>query len=183
MPGMLPINIPGMPGLPGDFRTPPFPGLEGFLPQGPVYFPPGFPHGILPGSFPAAVMRARGFPRGFPAGFPPRGFPPALPAARARGRGNFPGGVQGWRGRGGHRGRGPAQMASTDEQEARDNQKTDLQPNLEEETPPEAESDNSRTPDCEDQVNEEESLDSDILTKKEAPDQNLNPFNMEEEKT
>merc|ERR1740116_223145 len=137
------------------------------MPQGPVYFPPGFPHEILPGSFPAAVMRARGFPRGFPAGFPPRGFPPALPAVRARGRGHYPGGVQNWRGRGGHRGRAPPPMSSTDEEEARDNQKIDLQPNPEEDTPPEAESDNSRTPECEDQVKEKESLDGGILTNKE----------------
>ena len=62
-------------------------------------------------------------------------------------------------------------MSSTEEEEARDNQKTDLQPNLEEDTPPEAESDNSRTPECEDQVEEKESLDG------------VNPLNKEEEKT
>lgn len=166
MPGMFPISIPGMPGLPGDFRTPPFPGLDGFLPQGPVYFPPGFPHGILPGSFPAAVLRARGFPRGFPAGFPPRGFSPALPASRSRGRGNYPGGVQGWRGRGGHRGRGQLLMTSTGEQEVSNKTLTELQPNFED-TPPVAESDNAGNVELEDEVKEGELLNGVTLIKKE----------------
>ena len=104
--GMVPQRMPGMfpiPGLPGDFRTPPFPGLEGFLPQQPVYFPPGFNHGMLPGSFPAMFRGPRGvFPRGFP--FPVRGIHPALLAARGgRGRGHY---HHGGRGRGGYRGGG-----------------------------------------------------------------------------
>merc|ERR1719458_989442 len=54
------------PFVPGDFRTPPFPGLEGFFP------PPGFPHNFAPG---------------FPPGMLPGGFPGDL---MARGRGGFP---------------------------------------------------------------------------------------------
>ena len=101
VPGLGPI-----PHIAGDFRTPPFPGLEGFFPLQNVYFPPGFPHGILPGSFPAPALRGRGFPRGFrggfPAGFPIRGIPPHLLANRGRGRGQFQGGRGGRGGRGGH---------------------------------------------------------------------------------
>jgi transcriptional repressor NF-X1 len=84
-------------GAPSDFRTPPFPGLEGFLPpQGINHFPPGFPPhlgpGFPPGMFPGG-LRGRGFSRGrgFPAGFPPRGFPPAIVGRGARPRGVFQG--------------------------------------------------------------------------------------------
>merc|ERR1719305_1509750 len=56
------------PFVPGDFRTPPFPGLEGFFPPPgfPHNFAPGFPPGMLPGGFPGDLMaRGRGgFPRG-----------------------------------------------------------------------------------------------------------------------
>ena len=94
-----------------DFRTPPFPGLEGFLPphgMGPHFsagFPPHLNPGFPPGMFPGAV-RGRGFPRGrvFPAGFPPRGFPPPALGGRGgmRGRGTYQGGSRGR----GERGRG-----------------------------------------------------------------------------
>ena len=103
------FHVPGLgpiPNIAGDFRTPPFPGLEGFFPLQNVYFPPGFPHGILPGSFPAPALRGRGFPRGFrggfPAGFPIRGIPPHLLTNRGRGRGQFQAGRGGRGGRGGH---------------------------------------------------------------------------------
>merc|ERR1740128_1067548 len=42
--GPMPGPMFGIPHGPGDFRTPPFPGLEGFLPhQALGHFPPGFP--------------------------------------------------------------------------------------------------------------------------------------------
>ena len=99
------------PFVPGDFRTPPFPGLEGesqyrehqsynhlppgfFPPPGfPHNFAPGFPPGMLPGGFPGDLMaRGRGgFPRGGrggpPAGFPPRGLAPPFIGGRGGGRG------------------------------------------------------------------------------------------------
>lgn len=89
--------------VPSDFRTPPFPGVEGFLPPPPPgQFPPGFPAnfaagfppGFFPGGFPADLARGRGGfnrgGRGFPVGFPPRGFPPPIIGGRGgRGRGGF----------------------------------------------------------------------------------------------
>jgi len=83
------------PFVPGDFRTPPFPGLEGFFPPPgfPHNFAPGFPPGMLPGGFPGDLMaRGRGgFPRGGrggpPAGFPPRGLAPPFIGGRGGGRG------------------------------------------------------------------------------------------------
>jgi len=88
-----------MPFIPGDFRTPPFPGMDGpFLP--PAGFPPHLAPGFPPGLFPLGMEAMRGgrggFNRGrggFPIGFPPRGFPPPMIGYRGRGRG---------RGRGGH---------------------------------------------------------------------------------
>jgi len=95
------------PYVPGDFRTPPFPGMEGFLPPPglgqfppgfPPHFAPGFPPGMFPpGPFPGDMRgrggfnRGRGFP---PVGFPPRGFPPPMIGNRGRGgRGGYqPGG-------------------------------------------------------------------------------------------
>jgi hypothetical protein len=111
--GGLPMPGPGGPvppmfGLPpyvpGDFRTPPFPGMEGFLPPPglgqfppgfPPHFAPGFPPGIFPpGPFPGEMRgrggfnRGRGFP---PVGFPPRGFPPPMIGNRGGrgGRGGY----------------------------------------------------------------------------------------------
>lgn len=119
MQGVGPMSGPmfGMSHGPGDFRTPPFPGLEGFLPHQalqhfppgfPPNFAPGFPPGIYPGGFPG-VMRGRGgFPRGargFPAGFPPRCFPPPMIGLRGgRGRGGYQGSGRGkdFRGGGGN---------------------------------------------------------------------------------
>ena len=89
-----------MPFIPGDFRTPPFPGMEGFLPPGGMgQFPPQFPAGFPPALFPMSIgeMRGRGGfnrGRGFPIGFPPRGFPPPVIGFRGRGgrgRGQFGG--------------------------------------------------------------------------------------------
>ena len=101
-PHQPPMNMMRMPFIPGDFRTPPFPGMEGFLPPGGMgQFPPQFPAGFPPGLFPMglAEMRGRGGfnrGRGFPIGFPPRGFPPPVwePGFRGRGgrgRGQFGG--------------------------------------------------------------------------------------------
>lgn len=77
-----------MPFIPGDFRTPPFPGMDGFLPPALGQFPPHIP----PGLFPLGFNRGRGFPLGFPRGFRP----PMIPY---RGRGNR--GYSGGGGRGG----------------------------------------------------------------------------------
>lgn len=97
----------GLPYVPGDFRTPPFPGMEGFLPPPglgqfppgfPPHFAPGFPPGMFPGPFPGDMRGRGGFNRGgrgFPVGFPPRGFPPPMIANRGGrgGRGGYqPGG-------------------------------------------------------------------------------------------
>ena len=101
-PHQPPMNMMRMPFIPGDFRTPPFPGMEGFLPPGGMgQFPPQFPAGFPPGLFPMGIaeMRGRGGfnrGRGFPIGFPPRGFPPPVwePGFRGRGgrgRGQFGG--------------------------------------------------------------------------------------------
>jgi len=104
----------GMPPyIPGDFRTPPFPGMEGFLPPpGIGQFPPGFPPHFAPG-FPPGMFPPGGFPgdmrgrggfnrgRGFPVGFPPRGFPPPMINNRGRGgRGGYQPGVRERDGRG-----------------------------------------------------------------------------------
>ena len=102
-----PMNMMRMPFIPGDFRTPPFPGMEGFLPPGGMgQFPPQFPAGFPPGLFPMGIaeMRGRGGfnrGRGFPIGFPPRGFPPPVWDPGFRGRGGRGRGQFG--GRGGHR--------------------------------------------------------------------------------
>ena len=100
-PGMPPMFGGLPPFVPGDFRTPPFPGMEGFmpppgLPQFPQGFPPhfgptGFPPGIFPPGFPGPDIRGGrgGFNRGgrgMPPGFPPRGFPPPILGGRG-GRG------------------------------------------------------------------------------------------------
>jgi len=76
-----------MPFIPGDFRTPPFPGMDGFLPPaGLGQFPPHIP----PGLFPLGFNRGRGFPLGFP-----RGFRPPMIPYRGRGNRGFPGGGRG----------------------------------------------------------------------------------------
>eukprot|EP00092_Neocalanus_flemingeri_P005088 GFUD01005471.1.p1 GENE.GFUD01005471.1~~GFUD01005471.1.p1 ORF type:complete len:776 (+),score=261.45 GFUD01005471.1:80-2407(+) len=110
----------GLPYVPGDFRTPPFPGMEGFLPPPglgqfppgfPPHFAPGFPPGIFPGAFPGDMRGRGGFNRGgrgFPVGFPPRGFPPPIIGSRGGrgGRGGYqPGGREKeFRGEGGEDG-------------------------------------------------------------------------------
>jgi len=83
--------------IPGDFRTPPFPGMEGFIPPTnvgqfspgfPPHFVPGLPPGVFPGAF-SGDMRGRGGyyrGRGFPAGFPPKVFQPP-PVGNRGGRG------------------------------------------------------------------------------------------------
>ncbi len=105
-PGGLPNPLFGMPGGHGghsEFRTPPFPGLEGFFanqmmggqfpPGFPPHLGPGFAPGMFPGGYPGALRGGRGGVgfnrgnRGFPAGFPPRGFPPPLISAGGRGGG------------------------------------------------------------------------------------------------
>ena len=109
-PGMPPGNMKNMmmrPFVPGDFRTPPFPGMDGFIPPGPVTFgqfpphmPAGFPRGMFPMGLPADLRGRGGFNRGrgFPMGFPPRGYPPPMMGYRGdrggRGRGRA-GHVQG----------------------------------------------------------------------------------------
>lgn len=146
--GLVPhhrFHVPGLgpiPNLAGDFRTPPFPGLqslEGFFPQQNVYFPPGFPHGILPGSFPAPALRGRGFPRvfrgGFPAGFPIRGIPSHLLTNRGRGRGQYQGGRGGRGGRGGHQ----APTVTTESQEESGSEENPLLSAIESNNPDEAE--------------------------------------------
>ena len=91
-----------MPFIPGDFRTPPFPGMEGFLPPALGQFQPHLPAGFPPGLFPLGMADIRGRggfrgARGFPIGFPPRGFPPPMIGFRGRGRG------RGGHNSGGHR--------------------------------------------------------------------------------
>ena len=114
-PGGLPHPLFGMPGGPPEFRTPPFPGLEGFLahhqglgghfpPGFPPHLAPGFAPGIFPGGYPGTLRGGRGGPgfnnrggggRGFPAGFPPRGFPPPLITPGRGGIGRGGGGGRG----------------------------------------------------------------------------------------
>ena len=103
--GPPPGNMKNMmmrPFVPGDFRTPPFPGMDGFMPpvafgQFPPHMQVGFPRGMFPMGLPADMRGRGGFNRGrgFPMGFPPRGFPPPMMGYRGDrgGRG---------RGRGGH---------------------------------------------------------------------------------
>ena len=103
--GPPPGNMKNMmmrPFVPGDFRTPPFPGMDGFMPpvafgQFPPHMQAGFPRGMFPMGLPADMRGRGGFNRGrgFPMGFPPRGFPPPMMGYRGDrgGRG---------RGRGGH---------------------------------------------------------------------------------
>ena len=77
-----------MPFIPGDFRTPPFPGMDGFLPPGALQFPPHLPPGLFPLGMPDMRGGRGGFPRGgrgFPVGFAPRGFPPPMLGYRGRG--------------------------------------------------------------------------------------------------
>ena len=105
--GVGPGMPPGMmrPFVPGDFRTPPFPGMDGFIPpvtfgQFPPHMPAGFPRGMFPMGLPADLRGRGGFNRGrgFPMGFPPRGYPPPMMGYRGdrggRGRGRA-GHVQG----------------------------------------------------------------------------------------
>merc|ERR1719216_46211 len=91
-------NMMMRPFVPGDFRTPAFPGMDGFMPpvafgQFPPHMPAGFPRGMFPMGLPADLRGRGGFNRGrgFPMGFPPRGYPPPMMGYRGdrggRGRG------------------------------------------------------------------------------------------------